>query len=286
MHKYPYHSPVRFYRSLDDLLDSTNSQNLQYFGSKNPYPLEVGEYHRFLIPNYENEVDSTELTLWIGDVQISSQFAINDGRLYRVSFICHDSIQGRFEIKKDNGETLFYSNCVRFIDSDADGRKYVRVATKCYFNRLGYQFSQSDYDWFVTNLPAYDYGLYLIDSEYTTERTGTGKTLEIQDSFIDEVATLNFIGEGDCNVMNFILFSVLNNEFYINGTKRTIKDKPEIDDLMIVGKMKFAYNKDKYGMYIQINESEIFSDAFRSVLGDGNRNIVYGYNYNYVIPTK
>lgn len=286
MHKYPYHSPVRFYRSLDDLLDNTNSQNLQYFGSKNPYPLEIGVYHRFLIPNYENEVDSNNLQLWIGEDQVPCQFAISDGRLYRVSFICYDSLQGQFEIKKETGETLFYSNCVRFKDSDEDGRKYVRVATKCYFNRLGYQFAQSEYDWFVTNLPAYDYGLYLIDSEYKTSRTGTGKTLEIQDSFIDEVSTLNFLGEGDCNVINFILFSVLNNEFYINGTKRTIKDKPEVDDLMIVGKMKFAYNKDKNGMYIQVNESDIFSDAFVTVLGDVERNIVYGYDYNYVIPTK
>ncbi len=291
MHLYPYHSPVRFYKSKEALLDKTNAQNLQYFGHlNNPYPLEVSAYHRYLLPNYENEVDTEKLQLWlVGDdeVLIPSQVKVNNNRLLRISFICHSQIQGSFEIRKETGETVFYSNCVKFYNSadESDGRKYLRIATRCYFNRLGYQFADSDHDWFVTNIPAKDFGLYMVDSEYTTKAVGPAKIPEIQDSPIMEVSTIEFVGKGDCNVANFILSSLLNNELYINGTKRTIRDKPDVDELMIKGKLKLLYNKDKNGMYIQVNEDDIFSDAFVTVLGDGSKSVVYGYNFNYVIPT-
>lgn len=267
-----------------------NSQNLQFFGSKNPYPLEINDYHRYLIPNFENAVDTTDLELWlVGDneYQIACQLGFNQGKLYRISFLCDQHIQGNFEIRKTSGETLFYSNCVKFIDSSmSDGRKFIRVATKCYFNKSGFMFDNSDYDWFVTNLPAYDCGLYMIDSEYTASRNSSKNNLEIEDSWIDEVSTLSFIGAGDCNIMNFILFSTLNNEFYINGTRRTIKEKPEVDDLMMIGKMKFAYNKDQNGMYIQVDENEIFSDSFKTVLGNEEKTQVYVYDNNTAIPIK
>lgn len=295
MHRYPYHSPVRFYKSKDDLSDDTNSQNLQFFGSKNPYPLEINSYHRYLIPNYENEVDTTELELWLigkDEIQIDCELGFNsdENRLLRISFVCDKFIQGNFEIKKTTGETIFYSNCVKFIDSSMselhNGRKFVRVATKCYFNRLGYEFDNSEHDWFITNLPAYDYGLYAIDAEYNVVRTGFQNTPEIEDSWIDEVSTISFIAEGDCNVMNFILFSTLNNEFYLNGTRRTIKEKPEVDEFMMIGKMKFAYNKDKNGMYVPVDEDTIFSDAFKTVLGNEEKTQVYIYNTNTAIPIK
>lgn len=291
MHKYPYHSPVRFYKSQEDLRDETNSQNLQYFGIKNPYPLQMNEYHRYLIPNYENQVDNTDLELWlVGDneYQIACEFGFNSdkNRLMRLSFLCDKAIQGAFEIRKVSGETLFYSNCVAFIDNSEDfPRKYVRVATKCYFNRMGYSFD-TEYDWFVTNLPAYDYGLYMIDSEFTTESTGNQNIPEIQDNPIIEISTITFIGSGDCNILNFILFSVLNNEFFVNGTKRTIREKPEVDEFMTTGKMKLAYNKDNYGMYIQVDEDSIFEDAFKNALSNGAKTIIYTYNNNNVIPTK
>jgi hypothetical protein len=272
-------------------MDMTNSQNLQFFGSRNkPYPLELNAYHRYLIPNYENEVDSTDLKLWlVGDNEhiIPCEFGFNSdkNRLMRISFICDQWLQGAFEIRKSNGEPVFYSNCVKFIDSSYDdGRKYVRVATKCYFNRLGFQFDNSSYDWFITNLPAHDLGLYGIDSEYTTEDTGTQRTPEIQDNPIVEVSTLTFVGEGDCNVLNFILFSVLNNEFYLNGTKRTIREKPEFDDFMITGKMKFAFNKEPNGRYITVDEKQIFSDAFRKILSNEDKTLIYIYNNNNTIP--
>lgn len=286
MQLYPYHSPVRFYPTMDSLTDMTNPQNTQFFGKvRNPYPLEIKEYHRFLIPNYENEVDTTDLELWLigeNEYQIACEFGFNSGqnRLLRLSFVCEQYISGHFEIKKTTGETVFFSNCVSFVNStiDNDGRKNVRFATKCYFNRLGYDYENSDYDWFVTNLPAYDLGLYLIDSEYNTIRVGDMQTLIIQDSFLDEISTIEFISKGDCNVLNFVLSSVLNNELYLNGTKRTIKEKPEIDELLMVGKMKFTYNKDETGRYVQIDEDQIFSDAFKKILGSKDKTMIFIYD--------
>ncbi|WP_336716257.1 hypothetical protein [Chryseobacterium mucoviscidosis] len=293
MQLYPYHSPVRFYPSKEALSDMTNPQNCQYFGHANiPYPLEMNDYHRFLIPNYENEVDSTELELWLigkDEVQIACEFGFNSDqtRLLRISFIHNDFISGHFEIKKASGETLFYSNCVQFVDSvDSSGRKYVRVATKCYFNRLGYDYQNSQYDWFVTNLPAHDLGLYTVESEYNTVRVGDMNSLEIQDSYIDEVSSFEFAAKGDCNILNFILSTIVNNEFYLNGTKRTIKEKPETDDYMILGKMKFVFAKESSGKYISIDENTIFSDAFKTVLGNPLKTIIYTYENNNAISLK
>ncbi|WP_294267759.1 hypothetical protein [uncultured Chryseobacterium sp.] len=291
MQKYPYHSPVRFYPTKEALEDMTNPQNAQFFGSKNPYPLEQGIFHRYLIPVYENDVDTTDLELWLvgeNEIQIACSFGFNSdqNRLLSLTFGTNDSIQGAFEIRKATGETVFYSNCVEFLNSTTDGRQYVQIATKCYFNKLGYDFENTEHDWFVTNLPAYDLGLFLIDSEYTSTRNGDLQSLEIQDSWLDEVSTLEFIGKGDCNVMNFILFSISNNEFYLNGTKRTIKEKPEVDDFMIKGKMKFAHNKDKTGKYIVLDEDAIFSDILKPVLGNPELRIVYTYENNNVIPIK
>ncbi|WP_312394765.1 hypothetical protein [Chryseobacterium sp.] len=292
MHLYPYHSPVRFYPTKEALLDENNSQNLQFFGSKNSYPLELNEFHRFLIPSYENDIDTTDLELWVigkNQTEIPCKFAFNEDstRLMRVTFKSSEEIEGCLEIRKVTGETVFYSNCVRFIKSRLyDGRKFVRVATKCYFNRLGYDFEESQFDWFVTNLPAYDYGLYMIESDYSTIRTGSQNSPKIKDSYLDEISTLSFIGEGDCNVMNFILFSVLNNEFYINGTKRTIKEKPEIDDLLVVGKFKFSYDKDKRGMYLTINEDDIFNDSFKKVLSNGDQTAIYTLSENTAIEVN
>lgn len=290
MFKYPYHSPVRFYKSKDDLLDMTNPQNAQFFGSGNPYPLEVNDYHRFLIPNYENEIETEDLELWLvgrDEVQIACELGFNNNRLFRVSFLSEQELTGNFEIRNTDGDAIFFSNCVKFVDStDASGRKFIRVATKNNFDKAGFGFKNSDYDWFITNLPAYDYGLFMIDSDFQTSRNGTMNSLEIKDSYLDEVSTINFIGEGDCNVFNFILFSILNNEFYINGNKVTIKDKPDIDEFMILGKMKFAYNKNKDNFYITLDEESIFDDAFRSAIGNGEKTAVYTYNDNNAIPSK
>ena len=133
MHKFWYHSPVRFYKTKEELSDMTNPQNCQFFGSKNPYPLEIGETHRFLIPNTDNEIFASYLKLFlVGDTEqeIQSLMTVIDNKLCAVTFKCNDFVQGHFEIREGNN-TLFYSNCVKFIDStDADGRKYIRIVTK------------------------------------------------------------------------------------------------------------------------------------------------------------
>lgn len=293
MHKYPYHSPVRFYPSEDSLTDDTNSQNLQYFGSRNnPYPLEMNEYHRYLIPNYENQVDTTDLELWLvndDEYQIACVFGFNDAndRLMRLTFGCDKWLQGHFEIRKATGETVFFSNCVKFVETTGQHpRKCMRVATRCYFNRLGYDFDNSEYDWFITTLPAEDYGLFTIDSEFTTEQTGDQGTLEIQDNPILEVSPITFFGYGDCNILNFVQFSVLNNEFYINGVKRTIREKPEIDEYMNTGKLKLAYNKKPDGSYITFDEGSVLSEAFVKVLSNNEKTKIYTYNDHNAIPTK
>ena len=292
MQLYPYHSPVRFYPSKESLLDMTNPQNAQFFGVKNPYPLEIGIFHKYLIPNYENDIDTTDLELWLigkDEVQIVCVFGFNsdETKLMSLTFGSNDQLTGNFEIRKSSGEVLFYSNCVKFNDSTTgDGRKHITVATRCYFNKLGYDFENDVNDWFVTTLPAFDLGLFTIDSEYSILRSGNHNTPKIKDSFTDEVSTFEFEGKGDCNVFNFILFSVLNNEFYLNGTKRTIKEKPEIDDFQMIGKMKFTYNKDEYGRYIPIDEDSIFKGVLKPVLGSQDLTIIFTYEDNNVIPVE
>ena len=276
MHKFWYHSPVRFYKTQSELQDMTNPQNTQYFGGKNPYPLEISEVHRFLIPNVDNEVDSTDLEMWVGDYQIYCEFGISNDKLFRVTISSDQFVSGQIQIKKSTGEVLFYSNCIQFIDStDNDGRKFIRVATKHYYNRNLFAYTESNFDWMVTNLPAYDLGQFMIDSEYNTDRSGESNSLLIQDSYIDEVVSYQFIGEGDANIFSFIQAHVLNTDFYIDGTKRTIKEKPEIDDFAMLGIIKFVNQKDENGMNILLDESLIFGDVLKYVLGSELKTEIY-----------
>lgn len=263
----------------------TNPQNCQYFGSKNPYPLQISEYHRFLIPNVDNEIDSEDLSLWIGENQIAAEFGISDSKLFRISIYSSELISGQFQIK--NGEeTIFWSNCVEFLDStDNDGRKFIRVATKHYYNRNLFAFNGSDFDWMVTNLPAYDFGQFQIESEYNTVRNGDSNSLLISDSYIDEVVSYQFIGDGDSNVFSSIMAHVLNSEFYIDGTKRTIKEQPELEDFAMYGIMKFVNQKDKNGLNITMNYDDIFTDAFIYALGNDEKTLLYTHTNNeYAIP--
>ncbi|WP_155845025.1 hypothetical protein [Chryseobacterium daeguense] len=290
MQKFWYHSPVRFYKTKEELFDMTNPQNTQYFGHKKPYPLQINEYHRFLIPNYQNEVEFEDLELWlVGDqeTQIPCEFGINEGKLFRITFISFDFNMGQFEIRIKDGDTIFYSNCVEFLDStDAIGRKFIRIATKHYYNKNLFAFDNSNYDWVVTNLPAYCLGQFTIDSEFETERTGNENSLAIADSYIDEVVTYEFEGAGDANIFSFLIVHVLNDTFYIDGTKRTIKEKPDVDEFAAYGRFKFVNAKDELGLNIPLNEEDIFSDAFKLALGNGAKTLLYVYNNNTTaIPT-
>lgn len=291
MQKFWYHSPVRFYKTKEELTDMTNPQNTQYFGGNNPYPLEIGVFHRFLIPNYQNEIDpETNLELWLvndTEIEIPCEFGIANGKLFRITFISFEWLNGSFEIRTEGGDVLYYSNCISFIDStDIKGRKHIRIATKHYYNRNLFEFDNSNYEWMVTNLPAYCLGQFLIDSEYETERNGNNNSLIASDSYLDEVVTYEFIGDGDSNIFSFIMAHVGNDTFFIDGTQRTIKEKPDVDEFSAIGTMKFVNIKDENGFNVTLDEDSIFEDSMKNALSNKGETYVYVYNTNYIIPTE
>lgn len=276
MQKFWYHSPVRFYKTQSELDDMTNPQNCQYFGGKNPYPLEITELHRFLIPNVDNDIEDEDLEMWVGENQIYCEFGISDNKLFRVTISSEDFVSGQIQIRNSIGEVLFYGNCVAFIDSSLeDGRKFIRIATKHYYNRNLFVFGNNEFDWIVTNLPAYDFGQFKVESEYETQRNGESNSLLINDSYIDEVVSYQFIGDGDSNIFSFIGAHVLNTEFYIDGTKRTIKEQPEFDDFSTYGTMKFVNQKDENGLNLLIDENDIFGDVIIYILGNSEKTQIY-----------
>lgn len=290
MQRFWYHSPVRFYKTIEELEDMTNPQNTQYFGHVNtPYPLEVNSYHRFLIPNYQNEVASEDLQLWlIGDdeVQVSCEFGIVDGKLFRVTFISFEEIQGHFEIRTES-ETLFYSNCVKFLNSsDNEGRKFIRIATNHNWNRGLFNFA-GDNNWIITNIPAYCLGQFDIDEDVSLGKSGKQGSTTINDAWLEENVKYEFEINGDNNILSFISIHSTNNDFYIDGTKRTRKEKPEYEEFSPTVTMKFSNQKNENGMNIFLDEDFIFSDAFRMALGNGEKTHIYTYNDNKnAIPTE
>lgn len=257
MHLFWYHSPVRFYRNLADLEDMTNPQNTQYFGEFEPYPLEKDFLHRFLIPNFQNEITPGELTLFVvnekSETQINCDFGVVDNKLIRVSFKSEDFLYGNLQIRLD-GDTIYYSNCVQFIDSTLeDGRKYIIVATKHLYNRHLFSFEDNSLDWMVTNIPAYCLGQSQVQAEITTERTNGNNSLKIKDSFIYDVVSYEVVSKGDPNILNFLQAHLTNNEFYIDGTKRVPIEKVDYDDLAITGKFKVANVKTAEGLNVVKN---------------------------------
>ena len=269
MHKFWYHSPLRFYKIKEELSDMTNPQNCQFFGAKNPYPLEKGELHRFLIPNVDNEVITTNLKLFlVGDTEqeIQSLMTVIDDKLCAVTFKCDDFVQGHFEIRDDNN-TLFYSNCVKFIDStDSDGRKYIRIATKHNYDKNLFPYSKSSNLYCVTNLPAYDLGRFTAEVDAKNNRVGKSASLISSESYTDEVVQYEFKAYGDANILSFIQVHAVNNGFYINGTQRTAIDKMETDEFAMIGKLKFTNVKNNLGLNKTINESDIFSDLQMQII--------------------
>ena len=269
MHKFWYHSPLRFYKTKEELSDMTNPQNCQFFGSKNPYPLEIGEYHRFLIPNIDNEIVGSNLKLFlVGDTEqeIQSLMTVIDDKLCAVTFKCDNFIQGHFEIRNYT-EPVFYSNCVKFIDStDSDGRKYIRIATKHNYDKNLFPYSKSPNLYCVTNLPAYDLGRFTAEVDAKNNRVGNSASLISSESYTDEIVHYEFKSYGDANILSFIQVHAVNNEFYINGTQRTAIDKMEADEFAIIGKLKFTNVKDNLGLNKTINESDIFSDLQMQII--------------------
>lgn len=281
MQRYWYHSPVRFYKTIEELEDMTNPQNTQYFGNVgNPYPLEINVHHRFLIPAFNNEINSENLELWlIGDTenQIPCEFGIADGKLWRVSFINFEPIQGSFEIR-DNGEPIYFSNCVKFLDStDDDGRKFIRIATKHTYNRNLFRFFGDNHDWIITNLPAYCLGTFEIEEDVQSGKSGKQGSTTISGAWTEENVSYEILLNGDNNILSFITIHSTNNEFFIDGTKRTRKEKPELEEYSPKVKMKFSNQKDENGMNIILDESEVFADVMKQVLGNDLKTIIYSF---------
>lgn len=291
MQKFWYHSPVRFYRTLEELEDMTNPQNTQYFGHVNtPYPLELNSYHRFLIPNFNNEIGNQDLELWMvgdSDVQIPCEFGFNGDKLFRITIFSDFSFVGRFEIRGDLG-TYYYSNCVEFLDStDDSGRKYIKIATKHYYNRNLFAFDNSNFDWIVTNLPAYCFGVFEVDEDISTGKGGRSGSTVIKDAWHEEMVSYDVEVHGDNNILSFISIHSTNNDFYIDGTKRIRKEKPEIEQFSPNVIMKFSNVKDENGLNILLDEDFILSDAFKYALSNGEKTAIYTYNDNEnAIPTK
>lgn len=288
MHLFWYHSPVRFYRNLADLEDMTNPQNTQYFGEFEPYPLEKGDIHRFLIPNYQNEIESSDLQLWIindkSETQLTCEFGISDGKLFRITFYSDEFLHGQLQIKL-NGDTIYYSNCVQFIDSTlGDGRKFIRIATKHYYNRHLFSFDGTNHDWIITNIPAYCLGQTEIQSEISTERTSGNNSLKVKDAFSDEVVSYEIVAKGDNNILNFLQAHITNNEFYIDGTKRTPIEKLDYEEFGITGKFKVASVKEKNGLNAVFNENDAFGDVYKVALANNEKTLIYTNNNNEIIP--
>lgn len=277
MHRFWYHSPVRFFKTLAEFEDMTNPQNSQYFGTpSNPYPLEINKYHRFLIPNDNYTIPSTDLELWVSGERIPAHFTIVGDKLHYITLVSTKAVSGRFEVKSD-GQTIFYSNCVIFIDStDAQGRKFVRVATKHLYDRNLFVYPDRHY-WMVTNLPAYSLGIFTADVDVQNARIGGISTLKVRETFIDESVSYEFQAEGDGNILAFIQVHSTNNEFYIDNTKRTSLAKMDVDEFSMNGTMKFTNVKDKFGYNIILDEDGIFDDVY-FIYSD---EITYNFTYSH-----
>ena len=241
----------------------TNPQNTQFFGARNPYPIELGVYHRFLIPNFNNEVVNTNLKLYLVneyETLITSKIDVVDNKLCAVTFKHDEITQGTFEIR-DDYETLFYSNCIRFMDStDSDGRKFIRIITKHLYDKNLFPYSKNTNFYTVTNLPAYCLGRFSADVDVKNIRVGNSASLITSETYTDEVLSYDFRINGDANLLTFIQVHAVNNEFYIDGTQRTALEKIDVDDFAMVGKMKFTSVKDTKGLNVTIDESDVFSD--------------------------
>lgn len=259
----------------------TNPQNTQYYGETPVYPLEVMQLHRFLIPNYDNDVPVEEYFIFCvnsdGSHLISSTCEIVDGKLKYVTLGHTDSISGRLEIRNEAGETLFYSNCVRFMDSTDDmGRKFIRIATKHLYNKNLFDYN-SPLNWIITSVPAYCLGMTDVDTDLSTSRTGANSSLKVREAYLDEVVQYEVVARGDANLLNFLQVHVANNQFFIDGTQRTCIEKIDRSEFAMSGKLKFVNVKDSEGLNIVKDFDDMFSDVMVYVLGESNT-VLIGLN--------
>lgn len=263
MHKFWYHSPVRFYKTIKELEDMTNSQNASWFGGRKEYPLEVRSWHRFLVPIYDNGIEGGEYALYVSNCyqkkEIDATFGVESGELKWVSFYADEEISGTLElINKDTGKTEFYSNPIKFLDStDYYGRKYIRIATKHSYNRNHFDFEDEE-AWFITNLPAYNIGHHYIEADISTARTGGNSSLRIKETHLDEVEIYHIETNGDPNILNFLQVHSTNEFFFIDGVQKVCVEKLDQDEYAMSGKVKFTNLKDENGLNILFDEKVFF----------------------------
>lgn len=289
MQRFWYHSPVRFYRTLEELEDMTNPQNTAYFGKRSPFKLEKTYFHRYLIPNYDNDITPQDLFLYVvnemGEQKITLVSEIIDNKLKYVTIFSSYAIRGRLEIRTASSEVLFYSNEVEFVDSeDCMGRKFVRIATRHLYNRHLFDFDDTR-NWIITSIPAYCLGMTDVEADISNVRVGGNSTLRTRETYIDEVVEYEVIANGDANVLNFLQVHSTNNQFFIDGTQRTPMEMVDREEMSMSGTMRFTNVKDKVtGLNVTLEYNDVLNNIFTHVLGTEDLTMV-SYENN-LIPTE
>lgn len=264
MQNFWYNSPVRFTTIQDDFNDVLNPQNIQFYGKHQPYQLEKGELHRYLIPNSSIfQLQGTDAKLYIESgnkyLEVPCEFSFRDDNyLNYITFKFDEDIIGQLVIEVDN-EKVLISNCIHFTNTEIDGVKQLRVVTKHAFNRQLFDYTD-EHAYFVTNIPAYEFGNYYVDADIINQRNGGNATLKIQETFLDEVVRYNFNFKGDGDISTFVSSICTNTDLFINGTKRTLKEKLEIDEVGFLTSGTFVSEKDETGNNLTIDEFNVFED--------------------------
>ena len=266
MSSFWYHSPIRFYRSLSELTDKRNPQNAQYFGAEYPYQLEIGVIQNILIPIDLDFTLPSELIsnckLFISNgcdrLELKSRFIFNNNRLVSVAFISSNIFCGRLEIEDSTGCVIYTSTLVEFMNSDdGDGRKYITLASKNYFNRNLYDYENGGY--FILTIPMYGLGRNKIDTEVNNNRIGGSASLHLKDTYLDELETFEIDSHGDSNILNWLSVMATNHEFYIDNVEKTLVEKVDYGEESMYGSITVSTKKDKDGYNIIKKDEELLS---------------------------
>jgi len=262
MQTFWYNSPVKFLRVKSQFEDVLNPQNIQVFGNVEPYTLELGVLHRFLVPQINNDIQDGLFSLFVVNGKIQTEIPCNvkliDGKLKYITFKSDISIEGYLLLKRNN-ENEYYSNCVSFQNTEQlGGVKQLRLVTKHNYNRQKFDYSDKN-AYFVTNIPSYEQGNYNLDSDLTNDRFGGNSTLKIQDTYLDEVVKYEFLLNGNGDIGNFLSSMFTNTDVFINGTQRTLKEKLDIDDFGIISKNYTQLTV--VGKNIVINNDVVLNDG-------------------------
>ena len=266
MSSFWYHSPIRFYRSLSELTDKRNPQNAQYFGAEYPYQLEIGVIQNILIPIDLDFTLPSELIsnckLFISNgcnrLQLKSRFVFDNNRLVSIAFISNDFFCGRLEIEDSTGCVIYTSTLVEFMDSDdGDGRKFITIASKNYFNRNLYDYENGGY--FILTIPMYGLGRNKVDAEVNNNRIGGSASLHLKDTYLDELETFEIDSHGDSNILNWLSVMATNHEFYIDNVEKTLVEKVDYGEESMYGSITVSTKKDKDGYNIVKTDDDLIS---------------------------